>query len=210
MIPKNLADNHFRRATAHIDSNGIPLERASVHYDLVMGNKKYPPKYVMSLATKFAIGKEHPASAFSAVEARDYFLRRGYTVIDRRKEAEKSVVTEDDESSFPEGRELFARHHHLERDGTMPKKAKAKRLAETGKLECEACGMNFHRSYGDLGYGFIEAHHTIPVSQLKGTTKTKINDLALVCSNCHRMLHRGKDLLTVIGLKQLIRNKSIP
>ena len=55
-----------------------------------------------------------------------------------------------------------------------------------------------------LGVGFIEAHHTTPVSKLGGTEKTRVADLALVCSNCHRILHRGEELLSVSQLKQVV------
>jgi hypothetical protein len=125
------------------------------------------------------------------------------------EEAEALILDEDDESSFPEGRELFKTHRHLERDGKIPNKAKAKRLAETGKLECEVCNMDFHRFYGMLGEGFIEAHHAIPVSKLNGAMSTKVSDLALVCSNCHRMLHRGQKLLSLDELRVMI-NGAIP
>jgi predicted HNH restriction endonuclease len=209
MIPKGLNSKHFKQAAVAIDRDSVPVERNSVHHDLVIEGKRYPPKYIVSLATEFATGEEYPASDFNAVEAKNYFLSKGYEVIDRRAEAEKVVVDEDDESDFPEGRESFKTHRHLERDGKMPRKAKAKRLAETGKLECDVCGMDFHRVYGKRGYGFIEAHHTAPVSKLNGTVKTKVSDLALVCSNCHRMLHRGSTLLTIEKLKGLVHGKSV-
>ena len=204
MIPKGLTSKHFKQAAAEIDRHGVPAERNSVHYDLVIEGNRYPPNYIVSLATKLATGEEYPAAEFNAVEAKNYFLSNGYEVIDRRAEAEGSVVDEDDESAFPEGRESFKTHRHLERDGKMPRKAKAKRLAEAGKLECDVCGMDFHRVYGELGHGFIEAHHTVPVSELAGAQKTKVSDLALVCSNCHRMLHRGSSLLTVEKLRRLV------
>lgn len=204
MIPKGLSSKHFKHAAAAIDREGVPAERNSRYYDLVIEGKRYPPKYIVSLATKFATGEEYPASDFNAVEAKNYFLSKGYEVIDRRAEAEDVVVDEDDESAFPEGRESFKTHRHLERDGKMPRKAKAKRLAETGKLECDICEMDFHRVYGNLGHGFIEAHHTVPVSKLNGAVKTKVGDLALVCSNCHRMLHRGPTLQTIEQLRKLL------
>ncbi len=115
---------------------------------------------------------------------------------------ENEVVIEDDESAFPEGKEKFKQHRYLERDGKITRRAKALRLAKMGKLECEVCKLDFATSYGDIGHGFIEAHHKTPVAQLAGTKKTKIEDLALVCSNCHRMLHRGDPLLTVEQLKE--------
>ncbi|QFY44097.1 hypothetical protein F6R98_16875 [Candidatus Methylospira mobilis] len=208
MIPKGLTSKHFKQAAAEINRLGVPAERNSVHYDLVIEGKRYPPKYIVSLAAKSATGKEYPAADFNAVEAKNYFLNNGYEVIDRRVEAEGSVVDEDDESAFPEGRESYKIHHHFERDGEIPRQAKAKRLDEVGKLECDVCGMDFHRVYGKLGHGFIEAHHTVPVSELAGIgKKTKVSDLALVCSNCHRMLHRGSSLLTIEELTQLVHDK---
>ena len=111
------------------------------------------------------------------------------------------IVIEDDESAFPEGKEKFENHRYFERDGKIARNAKAQRLAKTGKLECEVCQFNFAAHFGEIGRGFIEAHHKTPISQLGGIKKTKIEDLALVCSNCHRMLHRGDPLLTVEQLK---------
>ncbi|WP_419176220.1 HNH endonuclease [Desulfosediminicola sp.] len=204
MIPHNLSDQHYMSAADQVDRRGVPKGRCSVHYDLLLEGKRYPPKYIISLAAKFASGDEYPSDNFNAVEAKNYFIRRGYTIIDRRLEAEETIVNEDDESASPEGRKTFRIHRKLERDGTIPKKAKVKRLAETGKLECDVCSLNFQEIYGSIGTGFIEAHHKIPVSKLDGNEKTKISDLALVCSNCHRMLHRANPPLTIKSLKKKI------
>jgi hypothetical protein len=114
------------------------------------------------------------------------------------------IAEEDDESAFPEGRETYALHRKLERDGRLPKRAKAARLANTGKLECEACAFEFAAAFGQLGVGFIEAHHRVPVHKLDGSTKTKAEDLALVCPNCHRMLHRSDPHLSVEELRDLL------
>jgi len=114
---------------------------------------------------------------------------------------ENEIVIEDDESAFPEGKEKYKQHRYRERDGKIVKRAKAQRLAMTGKLECDVCLLDFARRYGERGKGFIEAHHKLPVSQLDGKKRTKLEDLALVCSNCHRMLHRGQPLLSVEQLR---------
>jgi predicted HNH restriction endonuclease len=110
------------------------------------------------------------------------------------------VASDDDESAFPEGKKKYALHRSRERDCALTRRAKRKRFEETGKLECEVCKFDFSLVYGQHGEGFIEAHHRVLVSQLDGKVRTKLNDLALVCSNCHRMLHRGKSLPTVEGL----------
>lgn len=120
-------------------------------------------------------------------------------------EPKLQVVLEDEESSFPEGAERYALHKERDRDVVFSSKVKLARLKKTGKLECDVCGFDFSAIYGVRGSGYIEAHHTVPVSQLSGKVKTKISDFALVCANCHRMLHRGPELLSVEQLKA-IRN----
>ena len=122
---------------------------------------------------------------------------------------ESDVVIEDDESAFSEGTVKYKQHRYLERDGAIARRTKAQRLLKTGKLECEVCSTDFAIRYGERGHGFIEAHHKTPVSQLAGTKKTKTEDLALVCSNCHRILHRGEPLLSVEQLKQIYQAENI-
>lgn len=57
----------------------------------------------------------------------------------------------------------------------------------------------------EVGKGFIEAHHTKLVSTLhENGEETKIEELALVCSNCHRMLHRRRPWLEMDDLPKLL------
>jgi 5-methylcytosine-specific restriction protein A len=60
------------------------------------------------------------------------------------------------------------------------------------KLFCEVkqCGFDFEARYGSVGAGFAEVHHLRPLSTT-GATSTRLSDLAVLCSNCHRMVHRG-------------------
>jgi len=91
------------------------------------------------------------------------------------------------EEKYEEGKLLIRLHKKRERNAKLIKDAK--RMAKN--LDCICCGLNFEKQYGDLGSGFIEAHHTVPISQANETgRKAEINDIALVCSNCHRMIHR--------------------
>ena len=60
---------------------------------------------------------------------------------------------------------------------------------------------------GDLGKGYIEAHHTRPVAKLVTGERTKVSDLALVCANCHRMLHRQDDPADLRGLKAALSRR---
>lgn len=84
MIPEGLKDEHFKQAATEIDRDGVPRQRKSRYYDLVLNGRNYPPKYIISLATRLAIGKELSSEDFNAVEAKNYFENRGLKIIDRR------------------------------------------------------------------------------------------------------------------------------
>jgi predicted HNH restriction endonuclease len=113
-----------------------------------------------------------------------------------------------DDAEFPEGKELEIKHITRERNQALIKKAEEKFKNTHGHLFCEICGFNFNKKYGAIGHDFIEAHHTVPICELKGEVKTNINDIALVCSNCHRMLHRKRPWLEMKHLKNLIAEKA--
>jgi 5-methylcytosine-specific restriction protein A len=111
---------------------------------------------------------------------------------------------DDVETGSDEGSLLLRRHFGRERDTTKAREKKEAVLQKTGCLTCEACGFDFFERYGERGYGYIECHHRIPLSE-SGPTQTRLEDLALVCSNCHRMIHRRrKDWLSVEELKLLL------
>lgn len=111
----------------------------------------------------------------------------------------EETTMEDEE--YPEGRLLTQLHKKRERNPSIAKKKKKKALQEKGKLACEICGFDFQQVYGDLGKGFAECHHRLPLSDLPYVKGTKISDLAIVCSNCHRMLHRSRPWRTVAELR---------
>lgn len=91
-------------------------------------------------------------------------------------------------------------HKRYERDPKLVAE-KRKAAAATGTLACEVCGFDFKVAYGDLGAGYIEVHHTKPVHTLIAGTKTKLDDLALLCANCHRMAHRKRQPLSLYAVR---------
>jgi hypothetical protein len=110
-----------------------------------------------------------------------------------------------DEKNFTEGKELLRQHLAKERNQDLVNEAKEFWLkTSNGKLRCEVCGFSFLETYGQVGAGFVEAHHRVPIASLKTITVVKIIDLAPVCSNCHRMLHRHQPLHTIEELKQVM------
>jgi 5-methylcytosine-specific restriction protein A len=97
-------------------------------------------------------------------------------------------------------------HKSKERNPKVVREKKKRVLRESGKLECEVCGFDYVNIYGQLlGYGFAECHHTVPVSELTEGHKTKLSDLAIVCANCHRMLHKARPLISIDELRDVIK-----
>lgn len=114
-----------------------------------------------------------------------------------------ALTLSDGDEEGTEGQVLTRIHKFRERDPSLVKRKKERVLKAVGVLRCEVCDFDFSARYGIRGDGFIECHHTKPVSELRAGEKTKLRDLALVCSNCHRMIHRKRPWLSIEQLKAL-------
>ncbi len=116
----------------------------------------------------------------------------------------------DDEEVFPEGH-ILTRQHVLRERNRSAVAAKIDRvLRNEGRLACEVCGFDFLEFYGELGRGFAECHHLVPLAEVAFHRNTRLDDLAIVCANCHRMLHRGRPALILDTLKGLIERLNQP
>jgi hypothetical protein len=111
---------------------------------------------------------------------------------------------EDTIKGYEGGKKLILVNHY-ERDAAL--RAEAIRIHGT---TCKACGFDFAKVYGSRGEGYIEVHHLRPVSSL--TERTPVNpkeDMTVLCSNCHRMIHHRIDnILTLEQLIALIQSRS--
>ena len=95
----------------------------------------------------------------------------------------------------------YVRHSKIERNTKAS--SEAKKVLGT---ECQGCGLKFEKVYGRRGVGFIEAHHKIPLSELKEGQSVSMDpkqDFAVLCSNCHRMVHKGNSVLSIEQLRNL-------
>lgn len=110
-------------------------------------------------------------------------------------------VEELDVADAPEGRILTRTHRVRERSSRVVKKRKREALEKEGRLACEVCDFDFAATYGARGDGYIECHHVVPVRDLRPGARTKTEDLALLCSNCHAMIHVRSPWLTLDQLR---------
>ncbi len=106
-----------------------------------------------------------------------------------------------------EGNARLVEHLRRERNRTLVLRKKNQTLRKHGRLSCECCGFNFQNFYGEPGRDFCEVHHTKPLADAVERT-TPLDDLAVVCSNCHRIIHRKKPMITVGQLSTLVKKES--
>ena len=90
-IPQNITSNHVMKAIAYIDRTGVPDERRSRQWFLIVNGRSYPPKYVVSIANRFANGVELDHDAFRISGARRHLAALGFVVVDRDVSSMMSV-----------------------------------------------------------------------------------------------------------------------
>jgi 5-methylcytosine-specific restriction protein A len=115
-----------------------------------------------------------------------------------------SPNVDSDASEFPEGRIRYFMHKKRERNSKLITDLK-KNAEKKGKLSCEICGFDFFTTYGNIGKGFIECHHLKPLSEYDPNEKTTKDNLVLICSNCHKMLHKYRPWLARAELKKILK-----
>jgi 5-methylcytosine-specific restriction protein A len=128
------------------------------------------------------------------------FLEYYFRLVSRETSLFDQNQKEQDEINLDwEDLSILRTHKRVERNQKLAKEAK--RLLGT---TCKACGFNFEAVYGEIGHNFIEAHHLTPLAQLKGrkVALNAMNDFTVLCSNCHRMIHRSKHVSNVDLFKE--------
>lgn len=75
---------------------------------------------------------------------------------------------------------------------------------------CEVCDLSFVERYGSIGLDYIEAHHLTPLARLNGkkVELDPVKDFAVLCANCHRMMHRMEDVSDIDGLRAILLLKA--
>jgi 5-methylcytosine-specific restriction enzyme A len=97
----------------------------------------------------------------------------------------------------------YKMHRRIERNPRAGREAK-----RNHGLRCQACDLQFDERYGELGKGFIEAHHLRPIASLEEGAAVSYDiaaDFAVLCPNCHPMIHRTADPADLEGFRRLLK-----
>jgi 5-methylcytosine-specific restriction protein B len=115
---------HVLSALRRIDIGGVPSEAKSVLYDLVHETKRYPPKYVLSLAVEEATGEALDRAAFTGGTDSICFriLRdRGFEIVGKHDETEIRSTLDDFLKQAKAGTELATARYQKEYRGLRVK-----------------------------------------------------------------------------------------
>jgi len=80
-IPKNISKEHVEKAIKEIEKSSVPANRLSKEYILKVADKRLPPKYVISIANKYANGQELNSDDFNAIEAKNFLKKLKFEII---------------------------------------------------------------------------------------------------------------------------------
>lgn len=173
----------------------------------VVSNKVYfkkfkpmsPERWIKNLSSKYILGQDWGHGTFRYVDS--LIESKLNKLISLRDESfDDSIETM---ISDKEGKRVLRKHLIKERSTKLVFAFKQ----SLSSYKCCVCDFDFEETYGRIGAGFIEVHHTKSVSSLKEDEKVNIKDLVAVCPNCHRMIHRRVPMLGWRKLKVTMKRK---
>lgn len=168
-----IGDYRFDSSLSFLDRYGIPWS----HQRPVMWDASFTPVRVLLGSEPLTVKLLSPADIQSLRSARTKAVRRAEAI------------------DAAEGKAYIAEITFRSRNRSL---VEAKKTGS--EMRCEICGFSFSEKYGPLGKGYIIAHHIRPISF--GPTRTRLDDVVLVCANCHAMIHRRRPPLSPNELRR--------
>jgi hypothetical protein len=106
-----------------------------------------------------------------------------------------------------EGGKKLVQHLRRERSRSLVEAKKRVTRQQFGHLFCVTCGLSEQDLPSEIGEGCFEVHHNVPLAKSNTVVATKLDDLSVVCANCHRMLHRTRPLSSVTKFRNQMKPK---
>ncbi len=207
----------FARATSNVYRNDINIWKDGIYpvrfnFEVIKHYENYPLLSLMEIFSNenldvFRRSMIPPVKTRKLDEKHINFEKLGITYV--QNEFTARVISDlgamEYETEYFEGNKRQRYTNYYERNPRLRAKA-----IEIHGTTCMACGFNFEKIYLERGKDFIEVHHAKPVSELGENTKVDPDeDLIVLCSNCHRMIHRKKDnVLSLDELRNIIKQGS--
>jgi len=101
----------------------------------------------------------------------------------------------------------YRQHRSIERQSSHSKKVK-----KIQGTQCKGCDFELADLYGPIAKDIIDAHHLVPISSLNNGDVVRLDpkkDFAVLCPNCHRVIHRMDDTGDIRGLRKLVESGAL-
>ncbi len=142
--------------------------------------------------------------ARDATLARAMIIRRPVGTVFRLTDEETAVLERmwglepafgDGATGVSEGALRLTAHYKRERSAKLRRDKLLSFLKEHGRYFCELCRREPGVSYPDtVGERIYEVHHRKPLAVAREPVRTTLDDLAVLCANCHRLVHASADV----------------
>ncbi len=204
LVDESLQDSRFRFVLARSTERYIPLYWLIAEYEAIT-DILYSQEIWMSYTNACFKVLDSPISRINIQKNQINKVKLSELEMNTSAQFSEKVtlILEDTQNEFPEGAiqevtlELRKRNHLLRKQA----------IARYG-YRCQVCDFSFEEFYGELGKGYIEVHHLNPLSDRENEEITSIEDVAVVCANCHRILHRnGKNPIPLEHLREIVKQK---
>lgn len=184
---------------------GVTFRNRNGVYMKLMNFRRYDPEFQRAGTVGLAAGNGQEAALWDEFASdRKRLSEQANLVLEATQCLPPNPPSTDDIATAMEGAIVTRLHVFRERDRKLVAKKKADVMKTRGRLECECCGFDFAVRYGKRGEGFLECHHLKPLGLLVKAEKTSLSDLALLCANCHRMIHASAPWLSLEDLKGIL------
>jgi hypothetical protein len=149
------------------------------------------------------------ASLEEPVPGRDVFVATGFKI--PRRECIVPVQYEEAVWKAARGKPLIRTELAVEGAGTEARsKYRNPQLRQTALQDargiCEGCGVNYGNKHGGLGRHCLVVHHKKQLKDTDQPRETKLSELAVVCANCHMIIHANRDkALKIDQLRKILK-----
>ncbi len=161
-------------------------------------------RWVSRFNPKSTLGTQWGQGMYRYLDAPQLRKLKAFISNRRQKSSPEPVDSVEPDATYTERRRILMKKH-LATERSAKLVWAFKRTLDDFK--CRVCGFDFRQMYGELGVGFIEAHHNKPLAGIRKVRVTRVRDLVAVCSNCHRMIHHQSRCMDWKKLKETVRRQ---
>ena len=106
-----------------------------------------------------------------------------------------------------EGNPKLVTHYVKERSPSLRKAKINQFLSKHSTLSCESCCSDASQYPEECRKRVFEVHHKKRLADIDNETEMTVDDLAILCENCHNAIHATNPLQNVEEFKQSLKSK---